>query len=129
VFDDDDAIGNLVVRIALISGLEATAVSNAEAFRNRLRTDPPEVVVLDLTLGGTDGGEQMRLLAGWQYTGALVLMSGFDASVLATARSAGMKLGLAVEGVLEKPLSVAKVVQVFERLRSECHGLAAASPL
>jgi EAL domain-containing protein (putative c-di-GMP-specific phosphodiesterase class I) len=117
VFDDDAAVGRLVARIATLSGMEAMAVTDAEAFEQRLQSDPPQLVVLDLQLAGTDGVEQLRLLAARQYTGALVLMSGFDARVLATARAVGQSLGLKVESVLEKPLRVADVEQVFERLR------------
>ena len=86
IFDDDEAIGRLVVRVATASGLEATAVSDADAFKQGLQTDPPQVIVLDLQLAGTDGVEQMRLLASQQYTGALVLMSGYDTRVLAPRR-------------------------------------------
>jgi EAL domain-containing protein (putative c-di-GMP-specific phosphodiesterase class I)/FixJ family two-component response regulator len=116
VFDDDEAIGHLVVRVAKASGLEATAVSAAEAFKQSLQTDSPQVVVLDLQLAGTDGVEQMRLLANQQYAGALVLMSGYDARVLATAQSVGKSLGLKVECILEKPLNVKQLSDVFERL-------------
>jgi len=116
VFDDDDAIGRLVVRVATASGLEAMAVSDADTFKQRLQSDPPQVVVLDLQLGGTDGVEQMRLLANQHYAGALVLMSGYDARVLATANSVGTSLGLKIESVLEKPLCVAELGKVFERL-------------
>jgi EAL domain-containing protein (putative c-di-GMP-specific phosphodiesterase class I) len=118
VFDDDTAIGRLVVRIATMSGMEAMAVTEAKGFGERLRTDPPQVVMLDLQLGDTDGVEQMRVLAEREYTGALVLMSGFDARVLATASAVGQSLGLKVETVLEKPLRVAEVERVLERLRS-----------
>jgi EAL domain-containing protein (putative c-di-GMP-specific phosphodiesterase class I) len=118
VFDDDTAIGRLVVRIAATSGMEAVAVNDAKAFGQCLRTDPPQVVMLDLQLGDTDGVEQMRVLAEQQYTGALVLMSGYDVRVLATARAVGQSLGLKVETVLEKPLRVAEVERVLERLRS-----------
>jgi EAL domain-containing protein (putative c-di-GMP-specific phosphodiesterase class I)/DNA-binding CsgD family transcriptional regulator len=116
IFDDDEAIGRLVVRVATASGLEATAVSDADAFKQGLQTDPPQVIVLDLQLAGTDGVEQMRLLASQQYTGALVLMSGYDTRVLATAQSVGKNLGLKVDRVLEKPLNVAELGEVLERL-------------
>jgi EAL domain-containing protein (putative c-di-GMP-specific phosphodiesterase class I) len=118
IFDDDAAIGRLVVKIATMLGLEAKAVADAEAFRERLQDFRPQVVVLDLQLGNTDGVEQMRMLANRHYTGALVLMSGYDARVLATVRSVGESLGLKVEHVLEKPLRVADLEQLFERLRS-----------
>ena len=118
VFDDDDAIGRLVVRVATLAGMEAMAVADAGSFGERLRSNPPQVVVLDLQLGSTDGVEQMRLLAERQYTGALVLMSGYDTRVLAAARSVGQSLGLKVERVLEKPLRVADLEQAFEFLQS-----------
>ncbi|MDR3473684.1 MAG: EAL domain-containing protein [Devosia sp.] len=117
VFDDDKAIGRLVVRVATASGLEASAVSGPEAFKQGMQTDPPQVVVLDLQLAGTDGVEQMRMLAARRYSGALVLISGYDARVLSTAESVGKSLGLKVACVLEKPLNVAQLAQAFGRLR------------
>ena len=36
-------------------GMEARAVTGAPAFLEALRSDPPQVVVLDLQLGDTDG--------------------------------------------------------------------------
>jgi EAL domain-containing protein (putative c-di-GMP-specific phosphodiesterase class I)/CheY-like chemotaxis protein len=123
VFDDDPAVGRLVVRVATMSGMEATAVADAEAFGQALRTAPPHLILLDLQLGDTDGVQQLRLLADRHYTGALMLMSGFDARVLATARALGKNLGLAVEGVLEKPLRVADLEQSLERVRSASQSL------
>jgi EAL domain-containing protein (putative c-di-GMP-specific phosphodiesterase class I)/DNA-binding NarL/FixJ family response regulator len=118
VYDDDEAIGRLVARIATMSGIVATAVTDAKAFGEHLGSDPPQVVVLDLQLGGTDGVEQMRLLADRQYTGVLVLMSGYDTRVLDAARTLGRNLGLRVERVLEKPLYVPELEQVCELLQS-----------
>jgi len=117
-FDDDPAVGRLVVRVATMSGMQAIAVTDAEAFDQTLRTNPPHLVLLDLQLGDTDGVEQLRLLADQNYTGALVLMSGFDARVLGTARALGQSLGLTVEAVLEKPLRVVDLEQLLERVRS-----------
>jgi EAL domain-containing protein (putative c-di-GMP-specific phosphodiesterase class I)/AmiR/NasT family two-component response regulator len=116
VFDDDAAVGRLAVRVADMSGMTATAVTDAASFAQRLRTQPPQVVLLDLQLGETDGVEQLRLLAERQYGGVLVLMSGFDARVLATARALGQSLGLNVEAVLQKPLRVTELEAVLRRL-------------
>ena len=118
VFDDDAAVGRLAVRIATMAGMDAIAVTDATAFAQRLRTQPPQVVLLDLQLGETDGVEQLRRLAERQYGGMLVLMSGFDARVLATARALGQSLGLRVEAVLQKPLRVADLEGVLRRLQS-----------
>jgi EAL domain-containing protein (putative c-di-GMP-specific phosphodiesterase class I)/DNA-binding CsgD family transcriptional regulator len=117
VFDDDAAIGHLVVRVAGMLGMEAAAVTDTAAFAEHLRTDPPQIVVLDLQLGDTDGVEQMRMLADQHYTGTLVLMSGYNARVLVTAQAVGQGLGLNVDRVLDKPLRVAELEQVLERLQ------------
>ena len=118
VFDDDAAIGRLVVRVARMTGMEADAVVDAASFAQRLRSHPPQIVLLDLQLGETDGVEQLRLLAERQYAGLLVLMSGFDPRVLATARALGQSLGLKVEAMLEKPLRVAELEQVLDRMQT-----------
>ncbi len=118
VFDDDAAVGRLAVRVATMSGMDAMAVTDATSFAQRLRTLPPQVVLLDLQLGETDGVEQLRLLAERQYGGVLVLMSGFDARVLATARALGQSLGLKVEAVLQKPLRVSELEAVLRRVES-----------
>jgi EAL domain-containing protein (putative c-di-GMP-specific phosphodiesterase class I)/ActR/RegA family two-component response regulator len=117
VFDDDEALGRLVARVADIAGLQATAVSEAEPFRQALRTEKPDVVVLDLQLGPTDGVEQVRYLADQDYRGSLVLMSGFDARVLETAGALARGLRLSVEAVLQKPVHVQELEQLLRKLR------------
>jgi len=118
VFDDDAAIGRLVARVARMAGMDATAVTNAAAFAESLRALTPQIVLLDLQLGDTDGIEQLRFLAERQYSGLLALMSGFDPRVLSTARALGESLGLKVEAVLEKPLRVAQLEQVLDRMQT-----------
>jgi EAL domain-containing protein (putative c-di-GMP-specific phosphodiesterase class I)/FixJ family two-component response regulator len=125
VFDDEAAIGRLVVRVATLAGMEAMAVADAEAFEQQLRSQPPQLIVLDLQLGDTDGVTQLRRLAEQHYTGSLVLMSGFDARVLATARMLGETLGLKLAGVLEKPLQVAELQKLFEQLDAASRPLSA----
>jgi EAL domain-containing protein (putative c-di-GMP-specific phosphodiesterase class I) len=117
VFDDDAAVGRLISRIAEMAGLEASAVTNAEAFRQGLRTAPPQIVVLDLQLGGTDGVEQLRLLADQRYRGSVILMSGCDSRVLATTRALAESLALTVEAVLAKPIRAAELEEVLQRLQ------------
>ncbi|HEY1936051.1 MAG TPA: EAL domain-containing protein [Acetobacteraceae bacterium] len=125
VFDDDAAVGRLVVRVAQMAGLEAAAVTDAEAFAQRLRSDAPQLVMLDLQLGATDGVEQLRWLAGQQFKGALILMSGFDPRVLGTTQALGKSLGLQVEGVLEKPVRVEQLESMMARVQSASRSLSA----
>jgi EAL domain-containing protein (putative c-di-GMP-specific phosphodiesterase class I)/DNA-binding NarL/FixJ family response regulator len=119
VFDDDDAIGRLVVRVAAIAGWQAVAVADVQAFHQQLQDRPPQMIVLDLQLDDTDGVEQLRLLAGRQYAGMLILISGFDTRVLETARILGQKSGLKIVGGLQKPLQMAEFQSLLQRSRSE----------
>ena len=126
VFDDDPAIGRLVSRIATMAGYEADSVTGVDAFRRKLLEFPPDVIVLDLQLGDTDGIEQLRFLADQKFAGALVLASGFDTRVLATASSLGQGLGLNIVARLTKPIAVDQLDAVLERLRAAGQPLSAA---
>jgi CheY-like chemotaxis protein len=86
--------------------------------RQSLQHEPPHIVVLDLQLGGTDGVEQLRHLAECQYAGALILISGFDARVLATTCALAQGMGLNVATTLSKPIRVEDLEQALERVRS-----------
>src|SRR5579871_2471779 len=118
VFDDDDATGRLVSRVATLLNIEALAVAEPEAFRASLHRAPPDLIALDLQLGSTDGIEQLRYLAEHQFRGTIVLMSGFDTRVLATAAALARDLGLNVETSIEKPIRVVELEEVLERLKS-----------
>ena len=73
VFDDDPALGRFVVKLATLKGMQATAVESAEAFRELVHSEHPDIIMLALQLGPTDGVEQLRLLAEWHYAGTLIL--------------------------------------------------------
>jgi EAL domain-containing protein (putative c-di-GMP-specific phosphodiesterase class I)/FixJ family two-component response regulator len=118
VFDDDAAVGRLVTRVATLTGLEATSVTEPEAFRQSLTDAPPQVILLDLQLGVTDGVEQLRYLAEQHYGGAIVVMSGFDARVLAATATVAKNLELNIAATLAKPIRVAELEEVIERLKS-----------
>jgi EAL domain-containing protein (putative c-di-GMP-specific phosphodiesterase class I)/ActR/RegA family two-component response regulator len=116
IFDDDEAVGRVLVRAATRMGIDAVAVSRADAFDEQLRAAPPHVVLLDLQLGVTDGVKQLHVLADRKFDGALVLMSGFDTRVLASAQLLAGGLGLNVDSILEKPLRLVSVEQLLDRL-------------
>jgi EAL domain-containing protein (putative c-di-GMP-specific phosphodiesterase class I)/DNA-binding CsgD family transcriptional regulator len=103
--------------MAELVGFEADAVTDAAGFVSRILSDPPDIVLLDLQLGDTDGIEQLRVLATCKFAGAVVLMSGFDGRVLSSARTVAESLGLRVAGVVEKPLRLDTLEQMLTRLR------------
>nr|WP_294512089.1 EAL domain-containing protein [uncultured Rhodopila sp.] len=116
VFDDDPELGRLVIKSATAKGIDATPVTDAESFWQHMRNARPDVIVLDLELGATDGVEQLRLLARYHYPETLVLISGHGGRLLSTVRDLGVSLGLKVAAVLEKPLHIPALEHVFARL-------------
>jgi EAL domain-containing protein (putative c-di-GMP-specific phosphodiesterase class I)/ActR/RegA family two-component response regulator len=118
VFDDDAATGRLVVRVAGICGLTAKAVTDEAAFEQSLMEESPHIIMLDLQLGGTDAVEQMRFMASQRFTGSVIVMSGFDGRVLEATASVGRNLGLNIVAALTKPIEVAALEAVLERLRA-----------
>lgn len=75
--------------VARDCGWEAETATEEFAFRTLVRARPPEAILLDLQLGESDGISQLHFLHSVDYAGAIVLMSGFDARVLASAQHIG----------------------------------------
>ncbi len=119
VLDDDAAIGRLVGRVARAAGFVPAITAEPSAFHREIAAAVPQVVALDLQLGTSDGVEQLRALAEHHYPGAIILMSGFDTRVLATARSLAVSLGLRVVAALSKPLEIQELRETLRRLRSQ----------
>jgi EAL domain-containing protein (putative c-di-GMP-specific phosphodiesterase class I) len=78
-----------------------------------VRANPPDAILLDLQLGETDGIAQLHFLHSVNYAGAIVLMSGFDARVLASAQHIGESLGLRISVLVEKPARSAEIRDVL----------------
>ncbi|HEY2616714.1 MAG TPA: EAL domain-containing response regulator [Acetobacteraceae bacterium] len=113
VLDDDEPIAQFMATVAGARGWDARAVTHEAEFQALIRAGQPDAIILDLQLGASDGIEQLRFLHGVGYHGAIVLMSGFDARVLASAEQIGNSLGLSIAAVIEKPARAARVHDVL----------------
>ncbi len=103
VIDDDAAIAEFVCAAARACGLSATAVADAPSFFAVLGRDDPAFVVLDLQMPEVDGIELMRHLSEAGCRARVVVMSGADARVLASAERLAKEYNLRVVGALKKP--------------------------
>jgi EAL domain-containing protein (putative c-di-GMP-specific phosphodiesterase class I)/DNA-binding CsgD family transcriptional regulator len=119
VLDDDAATARLLGRIATAAGYAVVITTDAATFHAEYHAAVPDVIMLDLQLGDTDGVEQVRHLASRDYRNALVLISGFDSRVLASARDVATGLGLRVAATLSKPVDVTELRQILTRLRAQ----------
>ena len=113
VLDDDESITDFIATVARECGWEAETATEELAFRTLVRAMPPDAILLDLQLGETDGIEQLHFLHSVSYGGAIVLMSGFDARVLASAQHIGESLGLRIAALIEKPAGSAEIRDVI----------------
>jgi EAL domain-containing protein (putative c-di-GMP-specific phosphodiesterase class I) len=116
VLDDDEQIAQFLATAARSCGWTAQTVIEVAEFQALIRAAPPDAILLDLQLGRSDGIEQLHFLRREGYTGAIVLISGFDARVLSAAREIGNSLGLAITAVLEKPVPAAQLCSVLAEI-------------
>jgi EAL domain-containing protein (putative c-di-GMP-specific phosphodiesterase class I) len=104
VLDDDELVGAYIRRVAESIGLPCRTVATAAAFIERVDAHAPTDIVLDLQLGAADGVEMLRALAARNSKARIILLSGFDPRVLASARDLGLELGLDIRHALAKPV-------------------------
>jgi len=115
VVDDEPAVGRVMAHAAAECGFKAEVVISAAAFRAYYETDPPEVILLDLSLPGSDGIELLRFLAERDSKALILIVSGFDRRVLEAAMRLGLALGLRMGESLTKPLLVGDLADALDR--------------
>ncbi len=106
IVDDEPDVRALFRDIAEDLGFIVAEAGDQGEFLAAYDALDPTVILLDLTLPGADGVELLRDLAGRKCTTPILLASGKDARVLATAQRLGRMLGLVMQGVLQKPITV-----------------------
>ncbi len=103
IVDDDHAFGEFVRKVAHGCGYEVVLAHDGVSFQAEYARTPPDLILLDLQMPGTDGIELLRVLAD-ECEAPILVMSGFDAKVVDTARRLGTARGLRMERVLTKPI-------------------------
>lgn len=115
VVDDEKDIGEFVGFVTSNVGYDVTCITNLHDFIEAY-SDEFRVIILDLTMPGIDGVELIRYLASVDSKAGIILMSGFDVSVLHSAKELADGRGLYILGTLEKPISIDKLEAMLNRL-------------
>lgn len=116
--EDDASIRDIEVYTLRSTGFEAAGFPDAASFREALRTDRPELVILDIMLPGEDGVELLKFLRGHPaYSEIPVIMATAKGQEYDKVQS----LDLGADDYLVKPFGmmemVSRVKAVLRRVR------------
>ncbi|HSC15129.1 MAG TPA: EAL domain-containing protein [Gammaproteobacteria bacterium] len=106
IVEQDDAVVDLVERVAKEAGFAVASAASVARFVQLLESFQPSLVVVEPNLPGSDAGALFTTLAARAHTANVLLIGNGD---LASAHSLGVAKGLAMCGTLEKPLAAAEL--------------------
>ena len=115
--DDEAAICELIKDVAEGIDFEVSVTTSVDAFRALVVDTAPYVVALDLQMPDVDGIELLRFLGEERCPAKILLISGGDVRVLATARRLGEAHGLDMLGAMQKPIMVADLEEMLRRAK------------
>lgn len=119
VVDDEAQWRSLVSGVLTSSGYETqsfeTHAEMAFAFSNRR----PHLLVLDLSLGDSDGVEVIRYLAAARFSGSVLLMSGHGEKTISEVQKIAERHGLHVLPPLSKPFRIIELRQRLSALSTQ----------
>jgi two-component system, cell cycle response regulator len=113
VLDNELRIAAIVAKVLAAGGFSARTFTAAPQFFAALTSDPPELVVLDLSLGECKAVEVIYQLESGGYRGRVLLISGRDETTLCEIAQIGANHGLAMLPPLKKPFRAADVRQRY----------------
>jgi EAL domain-containing protein (putative c-di-GMP-specific phosphodiesterase class I)/ActR/RegA family two-component response regulator len=126
VVDDEPSIGRLVKRVAESVGFEVVATEDPVVFAKTARQWHPSVIMLDLSIPGTDGIQLLRGLAADKCAAHIVLISGADGKVLEAAQQLGRERGLNMGKLLQKPTRIETLRELLREFKPVPKSLLAA---
>ena len=113
--DDETDFLELIEQIGEGIGCDVITADTAASFREQLGRRQPSLILLDLQMPDMDGIEALRYLARQGITSGILLASGMDQRVLASARQLGDSLGLKMLGTLQKPAMLEEIESLLTR--------------
>ncbi|MEN9644321.1 MAG: hypothetical protein RL238_990 [Actinomycetota bacterium] len=125
IIDDDPAICQLIADIANMFDYQTDIASTPDEIEHHVGGGH-DLVMLDLSLGETDGMRVMRDLGERQPGANLVLLTGADTSVLQSAARVAELSGFHLVGACGKPASIQELEAV---LRPQQRPTVAADPV
>lgn len=121
VVDDDPELLALIAAIGKRSGYDVVTADSGAAFRHAVAQSHPALVILDLQMSDMDGVEGLRHLATATSSNRpdVLILSGMDHKVLASARQFGLSLGLNILDALQKPVRMQELETYLRKFNGE----------
>jgi EAL domain-containing protein (putative c-di-GMP-specific phosphodiesterase class I) len=117
ILDDEPGVLKLLAAIGTARRYQPTTTSTVEQFLAAYETVDPTLIILDLQYEDSDGIALMSVLKERRCTVPIILVSGFDARVLETARRVGEASNLRIVAALTKPVRLEKIGPVLDAYR------------
>jgi EAL domain-containing protein (putative c-di-GMP-specific phosphodiesterase class I)/CheY-like chemotaxis protein len=109
VLDDDPFVPRWIRQVAEHEGYDVTVSGDLQNIRPLCRAFRPTLILIDLTLGGYQGLDALRLLAAERCTMPVILTGAAEPGVLHSASRFGMTLDLAMAGIIAKPIELGQL--------------------
>jgi EAL domain-containing protein (putative c-di-GMP-specific phosphodiesterase class I)/AmiR/NasT family two-component response regulator len=122
VIDDDPAVRQVVTGIGRAVGFEVTGCDGDDASLDDCLGRVADLIILDLVMPVVDGIEVIERLGESHSAARLVLVSGQDRRVLASASRLATACGLKVAAVFAKPFSAADLRECLTEQKAAITG-------
>jgi EAL domain-containing protein (putative c-di-GMP-specific phosphodiesterase class I) len=119
IIDDERPICDLIADVAEAFGYRAFTATSYDEARAILENTFPTLIFVDLMLPDVDGIEIVRHIGAGNCDAKIVMMSGVNHKILASAIRVAVNQGLNVLGYLTKPFSVRDVRNLLETGRRQ----------
>lgn len=115
IVDDEPDLSSFVAEVAEEAGYETAEANDPWKGLEYLSQNEVDVIALDLLMPQMDGIEFIRHLAQRYYVDqGLILMTGFDKSILKAAEQTAKERKLQVHATVTKPVRMAELMTTLE---------------
>jgi CheY-like chemotaxis protein len=113
VIDDEEAFCVLMARMITNLGYKAITTNQAKSAHLDEMTES-DIIFIDMMMPEMNGLQVLEVLSGHHIKSSIILMSGADNEVLASAETFAKRANLKLIGVLNKPFRLDDVRTILE---------------